>query len=158
MDFEELLSGLGRNVGLHGLKPDDDRTCRISIDGMSVTFTADREGKTMLTYAEVGERPPEGVTTLYRVMMESMFMGQTTGGSTFSVDPATGKIYLHRADLLGGLDVPAFMAMVEKFVNVLEQWRSMVADYRPSDKDKDNDSVRRLPPAPASDDVVFQMV
>lgn len=130
MDFGDLLTQFGDKVGLPGLHTEDD-SCRIEIDGMRVTFMEHRETNTLVTWAEVSEPPPEGVTVLYRVLMEAMFMGQATGGSAFSIDPKTGNIYLHRVDSLLVLDLDSFSLMLERFVNVLEQWRKMIADYRP---------------------------
>lgn len=131
MDFSELMQQFGAKIGLEGLVPDGDNTCRIDIDGMSVSFMGHLESDTVVTWAEVSEPPPEGVTLLFRVLMEAMFMGQGTGGAAFSVEPESGKIYLHRVDPLAVMDVDAFCTMLEKFVNVLEQWRKIIADFRP---------------------------
>lgn len=131
MDFTELMQAFGAKVGLEGLAPDGDDTCRIDVDGMSISFMEHRESGTVVTWAEVSEPPPEGVSVLYRVLMESMFMGQATGGSTFSVEPETGKIFLHRVDPLQAFDLDSFCSMLERFVNVLEQWRKLIVDFRP---------------------------
>lgn len=131
MDFKDLMREFGGKVGLDDLQPDGENTCRVDIDGMGVSFMGHVESGTIVTWAEVGEPPPEGVDMLYRVLMEAMFMGQGTGGSAFSIEPQTGNIYLHRVDPLLIMDIDSFCAMLEKFVNVLEQWRKMVADFRP---------------------------
>ena len=131
MDFTELMRAFGEKVGLEGLAPDGDGFCRIEIDGMSVSFMNHFESDTVVTWAEVSEPPADGVTELYRVLMESMFMGQATGGAAFSIEPESGKIFLHRVDSLKAADVDSFCAMLEKFVNVLEKWRQLIADFRP---------------------------
>lgn len=131
MDFKDLMSGFGAKVGIPDLAPDSENTCRIDIDGMSVSFMQHQESDMVVTWAEVSEPPPEGVTILYRVLMESMFMGQGTGGSTFSIEPESKKIFLHRLDPLALMDLDSFCTMLEKFVNVLEQWRKLIADFRP---------------------------
>ena len=132
MDFTELMQAFGEKVGLAGLAPDGDGSCRIEIDGMAVSFMSHLESDSFVTWAEVGEPPPEGVTALYRVLMEAMFIGQATGGSAFSIEPGTGKIFLHRVDSLRAVDLDSFCTMLERFVNILEQWRKLVADFRPA--------------------------
>ena len=52
-------------------------------------------------------------------------------GSSFSIEPESGKIYLHRVDPVAVLDLNSFSAMLEKFVNMLEQWRKTLVDFRP---------------------------
>lgn len=131
MDFKELMSGFGEKVGIEGLAPDGENICRIDIDGMSVSLMEHLESRSIVIWAEVSEPPPEGVTILYRVLMEAMFMGQGTGGSSFSIEPESKKIFLHRIDPLQSLDLDSFCAILEKFVNVLEQWRKLIADFRP---------------------------
>lgn len=48
----------------------------------------------------------------------------------FSVAPDGEMIFLQRFDALAALDYDGFKAMLEKFVNVLEEWRQTVAAFR----------------------------
>ena len=130
MEFTELMKGFATKVGMTGLQLAEDGVCRVEIDGMAISFVEVPETRQLVTWAEVGEPPPEGRERLYRVLMESMYMGKATGGSTFSIDSESGLVYLFRLDPLPLLDLDTFMLMLEKFVNVLEEWRKIVADYR----------------------------
>ena len=130
MEFKELMQGFAGKVGIAELPVTQDGTCRVEIDGMNVSFIEVPETRQLVTWAEVGEPPPEGRERLYRVLMESMYMGKATGGSTFSIDADTGLVYLFRLDPLPLLDLETFTPMLERFVNVLEEWRKIVADYR----------------------------
>lgn len=129
MEFSELMRGFAGQVGLSDLPMAKDGSCRFDIDGMSVSFVEVPETRQLLTWAEVGEPPPEGRERLYAVLMEAMFMGQATGGSTFALNPESRSIQLFRLDPLTLLDQDAFLAMLEKFVNVLEQWRKMLGEF-----------------------------
>ena len=130
MEFEELMKGFGEKVGIKDLAPTEDGVYRFEIDDMSVSFLEVPETRQLVTWAVVGEPPLEGRERLYQVLMESMFMGKATGGSTFSIDSDSGCIHLFRLDPLTLLDLDTFMPMLERFVNVLEEWRTIVADYR----------------------------
>lgn len=130
MEFTELMRKFAEKVGIADLPVSEDGVCRVEIDGMNVSFIEVPETRQLVTWAEVGEPPPEGRERLYRVLMESMYMGKATGGSTFSIDSETGLVHLFRLDPLPLLDLDTFTPMLERFVNVLEEWRKIVADYR----------------------------
>lgn len=130
MDIGEIMETFGRERGIGGLVPDEDGTYALDIDGMSVAF-AEVEGDRLVTWSEVCEPQPEGREHLFRALLEGMFMGEGTGGASFSVERGSGKVCLHRIDALGALDLPSFKGMLEKFVNVLEEWRRLVADFQP---------------------------
>lgn len=129
MEFVELIKGFAGQVGLSDHIPTKDGSCRFDIDGMAVNFVEVPETRQLLTWAEVGEPPLEGRERLYAVLMEAMFMGRSTGGATFALNPESGSIQLFRLDPLKLLDQDAFLTMLEKFVNVLEQWRKMLGEF-----------------------------
>lgn len=131
MEFREIMRQFGAKIGMADLSPDETNSCHLKIDDMSVSFMEDPDAGTVVTWAEICEPPTDGASMLYRVLMESMFMGQGTAGASFSIEPESGKIYLHRVDPSAVLDLDSFCAMVEKFVNTLEQWRKTIADFRP---------------------------
>ena len=125
------MGQFGAKVGLPGLAPGDTGVCHVQIDEMQVSFREDPESAAILTRAEVGEPPPEGEAMLHRVLLQSMFADESLGGTFFSVDPETGRIYLNRVDPTATLDLDSFCRMLEKFVNALEEWRKALADFRP---------------------------
>lgn len=130
MEYVELLKSFGTKVGIADLEPTEDGIFCIEIDGMVVSFVEVPESRQLFTWADVGEPPPEGRERLYRVLMESMHMGKATGGSSFSIDAATGNVNLSRLDPLPLLDLDSFSSILERFVNVLEKWRKLLSEYR----------------------------
>ena len=131
MDINEIMEAFGRDLGVEGLAPDADGVYGLDIDGMKIAV-AELPDAQLATWAEVCEPPPEGRERLYRTLMEGMFLGEGTGGAAFSIERESGKVYLHRFDAIAALDAGSFKAMLEKFVNVLEEWRSLIADFRPA--------------------------
>lgn len=146
MEFHELMKQFGERVGLADLAPGDSGVCRVGIDDMLVLFREDVETARIMIWAEVGEPPPEGRERLYRLLMEAMFMGQATGGATFSIESGSGKVYLQRNEFLSALDTDSFFGMLEKFVNVLEEWRKLVVDFRPPAGEQERETAAE--PAP----------
>ena len=132
MELNELMEGLAAACGVKGVMPDAGGAYHLAIDEMNVSFMSIAESGQLVIWGEVAEPPPEGRELLYQVLMESMFMGRATGGAAFSIDAGSGKIFLQRMEALSALDVELFTKMLEKFVNVLEEWRKIVADFRPA--------------------------
>lgn len=131
MELRELMGGLAAACGIDGMATDDDGVYNLSVDDMTVSIMSLDESGQLVIWAEVCEPPPEGRECLYRLLMQSMFMGQATDGAMFSIESESGKVYLQRIEFLSALDVESFTGLVEKFVNVLERWRKIIVDFRP---------------------------
>lgn len=59
--------------------------------------------------------------------MEAMFRDGGSGGAIFSLEPGTKRIWAHRRDSLATMDEEGFRAMLERFVNGMEEWRRIVS-------------------------------
>ena len=130
MELKEIMAAFAAETGMQELKPDDGGVFHVMIDEMPVSFGEIKDAGQLVTLAQVCEPPPETRNRLYRVLMEAMHMGTATGGAMFSVAPDGEMIYLQRFDALQALDYDGFKSMLEKFVNVLEQWRGIIAVFR----------------------------
>lgn len=128
MELKEIVDAFAAGMNVDGVIPDDAGTYRFVIDGMVVSFAG--AGDTLVTWAEVGEVPPMGCERLYRTLMESMFLGELTKGGAFAIDSGSNRIFLQRFDAMPVMTPESFKAMLETFVNILEKWREIVADFR----------------------------
>lgn len=130
MELKEIMAAFAAEMGLEALTPDKGGRFHVAVDEMTVSFAELTDAGQLVTLAQVCEPPPETQSRLYRVLMEAMHMGAATGGAMFSVAPDGEMIYLQRFDALAALDYDGFKAMLGKFVNVLEEWRRLVAAFR----------------------------
>ena len=131
MELKELMDGLAATCGIDGLAAGNDGAYHLSFDDMNVSFKSLDESGRLVVWAEVCEPPSEGREPLYRLLMESMFQEQATGGATFSIESGSGKIYLQRIEFISALDVESFNGLVEKFVDTLEHWRKIIVGFSP---------------------------
>lgn len=129
MVFEELVDAAGRRLGV--ALAARDGAARLLVDGMAVDVLDVAACGAVALRGAVGAPPPQGLAALHRAMLEANFGFAGTGGATLAVNPESGELTLERAAPLAGLDAEAFLALLERFVNVLEAWRTTVADYRP---------------------------
>lgn len=131
MEFKSIIMEFAKAAQVDRIDPDEDGCYRFKIDEMMVTFSEVVQSNDLFMWAEVGELPPEGREPLYRVLLEALYMGRATGGSSLSIDPESEKVLLHRSDPLSAMDFERFKAVLERFVNVLEFWRRTLVDFRP---------------------------
>lgn len=130
MDFETMIKALGGKIGIE-LAPDAEGVCQLAVDDMQVVVQQLPELQVVCVFAEIGEPPPENPTALYEAALAANHLFQGTSGATISREADTGKLFLCRCDPLPLLDADSFSAVLEKFVNTLETWRKLVAEYRP---------------------------
>ena len=130
MELAELVEDFGRRVGLD-LKLDENGTCALAVDGMNVTIQDVSEAYAVGIWGKIGAPPPEGLRQLYEMMLDANHLFRATSGATISRDPESGDFYLCRLLDLRVLESEAFFQAVEKFVNTLETWQKVIADYRP---------------------------
>ena len=129
MQFDELIKGLGERLQV--ALTTEDGVCTLGIDDMTVTLMELRELDALVITGEMGEPPPQGLEKLYRVMLEANHNFTGTAGATISLDPERHVFRLCRMSQLVATDVDALVTMLERFVNTLEAWRKLIADYRP---------------------------
>ena len=139
MRFEEQIEALGSKIGVP-LQVDDEGSCVLSVDDMTVTLQSIPEAESVGFWGEIGEPPPQGLEKLLSAMLEANHMFRGTGGATISRDSETGRFFLCRVLDLRNLDAEAFAAALERFVNVLEAWIALVRDFRDVAPDMPADS------------------
>ena len=144
MELNDIIGAFAAEVGAAGVVPDDAGAYHLDIDEMTVSFA--QAGGSIVTWAEVGETPPEGRERLYRTLMESSLLGKATTGASFAIDSDSGRIFLQRFDALAAMTLDGFNAMLESFVNVLEEWRDIIAGFREpaSGQEQEAEGIREL--------------
>ena len=135
MEIAELVASLGERLGVP-LALDADGACAIEADGLVVTMSHLPELDAFALTGDVGEPPPENLESLYKAMLEANCAFTGTAGATLSLDSATGRVSLCWALPLVALDPDALYTTVEGFLNTLEAWHKIVANYRAPAQDE----------------------
>lgn len=131
MELAELVRDFGGRVGID-LVLDENGTCTVSVDGMDIMIQDVSEAYSVGLYGKIGVPPPEGLRQLYEMMLNANHLFRATSGATISRDPESGDFYLCRLLDTRVLDPETFFSAIEKFVNTLETWQKVIADYRPA--------------------------
>lgn len=148
MTFDDLLKNLGGRLGLE-MKADGDGTCELAVDDMTVVLQNDVMAHFVGLWGDIGEPPPQGLEGLLSSMLEANHFFKGTNGATISRDADTGRFSLCRILDMRSIDGDEFFVQLEGFVNTLETWRGLLADYRPVEKP--SDAGEPAPPAFGSD-------
>ena len=89
-------------------------------------------GDIVLFMAEIGVPPPEeGLETLYRVALQANWLYGGTSGSTLTINPEDGSLWLEKYTWLERLDGDKALEMVDRFADVANTWKELVANFRP---------------------------
>jgi len=124
MEFTELMAGFAARHNL-GSFTVEEGVAALDIDGIVVTIVA--AGDAVSINADIGEPPAEGRAEFADLLLEANFQSE----SFFVKVPERGCYAVMRRMALAALDVEAFDAALEAFVNFAETWRRLLSDFRP---------------------------
>lgn len=124
MELKQLIAAFDSAVGLEQTQSADG-VWKFSADGHVFGVTADDSGETAFLFGEVTAPPPDREEAFRKAVLSANFFGRGTGGAVFSINPETGAYMLVQSERLDRLDPKSFLALVEKFVNVLVTWKGI---------------------------------
>lgn len=130
MEYKELVTEFGKMCGLDGLEIDEDGIAAIMADDIRLSFMEVAATRQFVMFADVAEKPRGNLERLYETLLKAQHLGEATDGATFSLSP-DGTISLYRLEPLVDLDAKLLAKIVESFLNLTEQWRGLIAEYRP---------------------------
>ena len=124
MEFTELMAGFAARHNLGNFTAEDG-VAALDIDGIVVTIV--EAGDVVALNADIGDPPAEGRAQFADLLLEANFQSE----SFFVKVPERGCYAVMRRMALAALDVEAFDAALEAFVNFSETWRRLLSDFRP---------------------------
>ena len=124
MEFKELIDCFAGRHKVEGLAIQDD-TVALDIDGIVVTIVS--TGEKLAISADIGDPPSEGAAVFANLLLEANLQSDLV----FAKHAEPGAYIIIRKLSLYSLDVDAFDAALELFVNQAEAWRRLLADFRP---------------------------
>ena len=130
MDFKSLMSYLSDQIGLDGLKPDENGECQLFCEETAITIQDCPSINMLLMAAPVAQMQEHEDSVLLKTLLEANFAFAGTRGATLSIDPATSILYLSRYDALNDLSQEHFYKDFLDFVTVLYKWQKRIEDYR----------------------------
>jgi len=125
---DSLLKVLAQQVGIPELALDESSCCVLAFDEVVINFEADASSQRLFLYADVGDAPEGLPESLYRELLEANLMWGGTGGATLSLDGSARRFMLAHGVPVGRTSDVDFLATVETFVDIVECWRTRIAE------------------------------
>ncbi|MBP5321478.1 MAG: type III secretion system chaperone [Kiritimatiellae bacterium] len=133
MTFKEYVDLLAKELGAEIETAGD--ACAFAFGAkeggdVSVLLQGFDERGMMLTCADLGEPPPEGLEQLYRTLLEANDLYGDTGGATLSINRQTGHVRLQRFDDMDTLAAIGPAKALVAFADTAVAWKRLIADFR----------------------------
>jgi len=130
MQISELLSGLAAEAGLPELVPDENGVVSLDVDGMVVIISAEADGSVVVVRGDAGYPPPDAEASLRKMLLDANMAMSSVSGCYFASDADSGRIALVASERLSCITIPDFISRMDSFLNTLETWRKVIADFR----------------------------
>ena len=132
MELDALVKDLESRLGVT-IEMSPEGSFGLEVDGMPMAVRPVEDGRAVSFFAVIGQPPPERLESLYAILLKANHLFAGTAGATLSLDPATNDVALYRVLELGLLDADTFYSELERFVNSLDSWRTIVTEFRASE-------------------------
>lgn len=122
-DFLDLVTELGKMVGLPQLKPDSDGRLSLAFDAMVLHLQPDRHEDAVVIYCLIGEVRDTHQPEIYKHLLEANALWNGTGGGTLgALDHGKTAILAQLVPYNPG-SFYAFEKKLESFINLAETWQ-----------------------------------
>lgn len=118
--FENLMAGFGRTIGIDPLALDEDSGCTLSFDDQVVTVTYSEEEESLWLFSDLGMVPDEDRAAFYQHILAANFYRKQMGHAVLSYCEATDSIVLMLSKAVEGLEQAGLEEMVQDFVDLSE--------------------------------------
>ncbi|MBR0458236.1 MAG: type III secretion system chaperone [Victivallales bacterium] len=133
MTFQQYVGVLAKELDVT-IETEED-ACAFSLESsdgetIEVLLQGFDERGVLLTYADLGEPPPEGKELLYQTLLEANDFYNSTAGATLSLNSKSGHVRLQRCDDMDTLSSQGPAHALTTFADTAAAWKKIIADFR----------------------------
>ena len=121
--FQTLIKEFGAKLGASGVEADDEGYVGLSFDDHPVHLQYDAETDEIVVFARLGEIDDDRTEEICLMLLGANLFWQGTKGATFSVEPATGVVFLADRRAMDSTGVDGLNSWLERFLDVAAHWR-----------------------------------
>lgn len=127
MEVQVYIDALSQAVGQQ-VEKDAQGVFAFMIDGVPVMLHFRSKDLSCLAHMEIGY--PTGLGgRIHARLLGANFLLSETSGAAISLDERTGLAFLEHAFHVGGLDGAGFVAKVEEFVALADEWTKRLQEW-----------------------------
>jgi hypothetical protein len=128
-----VFSDLGRALGIEGLAPEADGSCRLVFDGNRlVEMNAAPAQRRLLVSCRLAQSPGGGAEAL-RLLLRGNYLGAGAGGGWFSLGPQD-RLYLHSAFALADASGALLLHAIERLLDHADTWERRLREGEAQDQ------------------------
>ena len=131
MELNGLIPAFAAKLEIVGLEARNG-ACALEIDGIPLEIVETAGGKALVTVAIIGRPPLDRPDAFLKLLLEANTETLGPQGAAFGMLPDTGEVILQWRVTTRDLELDAFCAELETFVNQVEQWRLALENFRPA--------------------------
>ena len=131
MELNELIPAFAAKLEIVGLEARNG-ACALEIDGIPLEIVETAGGKALVTSVIIGRPPLDRPDAFLKLLLEANTETLGPQGAAFGMLPDTGEVILQWRVPTRDLELDAFCAELETFVNQVEQWRLALENFRPA--------------------------
>ena len=126
MEFNELMQEFAGKFGITDMEISDG-TATLEIDGIAFGFISNPVEETLTLVADLGRQAIDADGVFGAMMLRANFLFHATKGATLFQNPENEAFGLEQMFRLVDLDVDTLSVQVEKFANLAEDWKEIIA-------------------------------
>lgn len=132
MTAPELLSALGKKIGIEDLEFAENGTCLLILaDDLELSIEEVQGENAVYLYGDVATAPATNQAELYARLLAANHFGAETGDATFALNQDTQTVVLLKRISLQGLQETEFQNLVQEFANWLLSWKAELGGESP---------------------------
>ncbi len=135
LHYQALIRELGAALAVPDMEPDASGYLNLTIDDLQIHLQYDDQADDVIVFAGVSPLNQDRKVEIYQQLLSANLFWQGTKGGTFGIDCDRGWIYLANRRANSGLELKAFEAWLESFVNLAMYWQQRLEDGGASPRD-----------------------
>lgn len=120
--FQGLVREFGGKLGVPGVEADGEGYVALTFDDTVLHLQHDHEDDDVVVFTRLGEIEPDRAEQIYVWLLGANLFWQGGKGATFSVEPATGVVFLADRRPMEATRLEGFVPWIERFLDVAGYW------------------------------------
>lgn len=120
--YRTLVNEFGTKLGVPAIEADEEGYVALTFDDLTVHLQYDAEEDGLIVFTRLGEIEEDRAEQIYRLLLGANLFWQGAKGATFSIEPATGMVFLADRQAMGSVRLEGFVPWLERFLDVAGYW------------------------------------
>jgi hypothetical protein len=126
--FQTFVRTIGETTGVAPLEADEEGYLALRFDEVDLHLQYEDEAGEVVLFTRLGAVEGDRTEDIAMMLLGANLFWQGTKGATFSIEPATGHVFLADRRALEHLRTEDAVRWIERFHEVATHWGTQIAD------------------------------